>query len=182
MSTAREYILGEIQTMDNIILKELCYAPMTNLDFLTAPGSADKHHYYAGGLVAHTAEVLKYALAMRDTFNTGNRNILITAAIWHDYDKIKEYKITSDNISKTDYRKYVRHVAGSTMSLTKQPRWSQVPEETQIAILHAMLAHHGRPEWGSSVEPQTSEAHMLHFADMLSACYGPAKHPSTENV
>jgi 3'-5' exoribonuclease len=35
-----------------------------------------------------------------------------------------------------------------------------------------MLAHHGRKEWGSPVEPATNEAWILHAADMMSSREG----------
>jgi 3'-5' exoribonuclease len=42
-----------------------------------------------------------------------------------------------------------------------------------MRIEHAILAHHGRQEWGSPVEPVTAEAYILHYADMLSVRFGP---------
>ena len=40
--------------------------------------------------------------------------------------------------------------------------------ERQI-LLHLILAHHGRLEWGSPVPPLTLEAEILHWADNASA-------------
>jgi 3'-5' exoribonuclease len=37
------------------------------------------------------------------------------------------------------------------------------------ALLHAILAHHGRPEWGATVEPKTAEAWLVHLADQAEA-------------
>jgi 3'-5' exoribonuclease len=33
-------------------------------------------------------------------------------------------------------------------------------------LTHAILAHHGRKEWGAPVEPQTVEAWLVHLADL----------------
>ncbi|MGC9360448.1 MAG: hypothetical protein ACP5G7_08770, partial [Anaerolineae bacterium] len=41
------------------------------------------------------------------------------------------------------------------------------PSETAMRLLHALLAHHGRLEFGSPVVPQTLEAMVLHNADKL---------------
>jgi 3'-5' exoribonuclease len=42
-------------------------------------------------------------------------------------------------------------------------------EELKTSVGHCILAHHGRQEWGSPIEPQTVEAMIIHYADMLSA-------------
>ena len=41
------------------------------------------------------------------------------------------------------------------------------PEETLMLLEHAILAHHGRGEFGSPVVPQTIEALILSIADDL---------------
>jgi 3'-5' exoribonuclease len=42
-------------------------------------------------------------------------------------------------------------------------------------VIHCILSHHGRKDWGSPVEPATLEALVLHQADMLSAKFGATK-------
>jgi len=37
------------------------------------------------------------------------------------------------------------------------------------AVLHCILSHHGRREWGSAVAPSSREAWLVHLADMKSA-------------
>ena len=44
-------------------------------------------------------------------------------------------------------------------------------------VSHVILAHHGRLEWGSPIEPQTPEALIVHQADMLSAYFTNTKKP-----
>ena len=73
---------------------------------------------------------------------------------------------------KTPYRNLVRHVAGSHaefIRLTAYLSDDHLSPEKKMKIEHAMLAHHGRKEWGSPVEPATAEAFILHAADMMSA-------------
>jgi 23S rRNA maturation-related 3'-5' exoribonuclease YhaM len=36
-------------------------------------------------------------------------------------------------------------------------------------LLHIVLSHHGKLEWGSPVLPRTAEAILVHFCDILSA-------------
>ena len=43
------------------------------------------------------------------------------------------------------------------------------PEDKENHILHLILSHHGRKEWGVPIEPKTKEAELLHNADLRSA-------------
>jgi 3'-5' exoribonuclease len=36
-------------------------------------------------------------------------------------------------------------------------------------LLHVILSHHGRREWGAPVLPRTPEALLLHYCDVMSA-------------
>ena len=42
------------------------------------------------------------------------------------------------------------------------------PRELDL-LLHLVLSHHGRLEFGAAVEPMTLEAEILHYADNASA-------------
>lgn len=131
------------------------------------------HHAYNGGLPIHTLEVTTIALAAaKSSYLTVNIPILVTAAIWHDYCKVLDYDY---NGYKTTYRKLVRHLSGSHAAFCCEVVSEDIgiiDSITQMNIEHCILAHHGRQEWGSPVEPQTVEASILHYADMLSMQYG----------
>lgn len=170
--------------------KELCEIVISDYRFQDGYGSAGKHHAYPGGLVVHTLEVLKGALAMAEVYPEADKEILTVAAIYHDYMKVQEYNPEqpgegkySDGepvrFAKTEYSKLIRHVAGSygeflmnLQLLDPPPLYSQAMEVKFLKIQHCILSHHGRKEWGSPVEPQIVEAQILHFADMLSYQYG----------
>lgn len=124
--------------------------------------------------------------------------ILFTAALWHDYGKIWDYehnpqytmaltapgalpRMGTNGIPvtqrwmKTPHRTLIRHVTRSYSEFNitcreTQPReeWSDGREKTLEQIGHCILAHHGRLEYGSPVEPETPEAWALHLADMIS--------------
>lgn len=36
---------------------------------------------------------------------------------------------------------------------------------------HCILCHHGLPEWGASVKPQTIEGYLIHIVDYLDSRY-----------
>jgi len=131
-------------------------------------GGAKHHHAYLGGLAVHVAEVVKLLLKMANP-QCIDLDVLLTAACWHDHGKLREYELKSDgSIGTTPYAKEVGHVVGSVMEFYQH--WpSNDMLAKRDAVIHCMLAHHGRREWGSPVEPATAEAWLLHAADMLSS-------------
>ena len=184
-------------------LGEICTKVIDTPKFGTQYGSAGDHHHYPGGLLIHTAEVVGYAVSIADMFDEADLDVIVTAGIFHDYMKIDEYerraidpykeglvvdvggkfgpvacgKEITHEIVKTDYRKLVRHVAGSHAAFLVMLREADrltdlVPANVVVGIEHAILAHHGRYEWGSPVLPQTLEATILHNSDVLSQKFG----------
>ena len=122
-----------------------------------------------------------------------NLSALLVSAFLHDYCKTLEYtyelkmvypedayktpevsvlpsqRIKPGSIKGTEYRDRIGHVVGSTMVFQMNAMQAGLPLNFITAVMHIMLAHHGRKEWGSPVEPKTPEAWLLHSADMLSA-------------
>ena len=43
------------------------------------------------------------------------------------------------------------------------------PSTMELPLVHLMLSHHGRLEWGSPMEPVLLEACLLHHADHMDA-------------
>jgi len=151
--------------IDDPILRRLNNIVLSDIHFQNAPGGSEHHHNYRCGLIIHVNEVMNNVFQMT---NNKPSDELITAVIWHDYMKIKDYEMDGEKILKTPYRKLVNHVAGSALDFHLQAH-GEIPDEQLERIEHLLLSHHGRREWGSPVEPQTAEAYILHTADMMSA-------------
>lgn len=179
---ARLKLRVAISVIDNSHLAGLCTRSIQSPGFQDQVGAATSahHHAYIGGLLVHTAEVTDYAFNMIDMFPNCDWDAVLTAAILHDWGKIHEYEIVNGEIRKTDYRRLIRHVAGSYAMVEQELSCLDVPQETKLKIGHAILAHHGRQEWGSPVEPQNVEAFILHTADMFSAQYGATRFLTVE--
>jgi 3'-5' exoribonuclease len=167
------------QSLSLLPLREACNYVLDHPQFSTHCGFTAKHHPYAGGLVVHTCEVASYASHMAQMFPDADRDVVLTAAIFHDFMKLRDYgsHMPIAGFYKTAYRDLVRHVAGSHAEFMRLIHGCDVPAITVLKIEHAILAHHGRKEWGSPIEPQTIEAYILHVADMLSTAYGPGRGP-----
>lgn len=139
--------------------------------FQCAPGASGHHHAFRGGLMQHTKEVVQnlYRLAGYHP-ELPHFNELLLAAIWHDYHKIHEYRIEEDGaITKLDYLKRIGHVVGGYAEFYLEAKSEGLSDDAIHVVGHIMLAHHGRQEWGSPVEPNTPEAFLIHAADMMSA-------------
>lgn len=72
-------------------LRSTCIRLLDDTSFWHWPAAITFHHAYEGGLIAHTLEVAEIALHIANQFPQVNRDVLIAAALWHDYGKIFEY-------------------------------------------------------------------------------------------
>ena len=91
-SPASRFIRFSDQISD-LCLFETCQRVIDASVFRSWPAAISMHHAYEGGLLAHTLEVAEIALHIADRFPQVNRDVLIAAALWHDYGKILEYVI-----------------------------------------------------------------------------------------
>jgi 3'-5' exoribonuclease len=178
---AQQELLATVKTVvQNPDLQEACRKVLYHPGLLTAYGGSS-HHSFPGGLPVHLNEVTNYALNMSNMHPQSDRDVLVTATIFHDFMKIRDYVgvapngITPSGMKKTLYRTLVRHVAGSHAEFMKAIDGKKIPEMQVMAIEHAILAHHRMLEWGSPVEPVLIEAFIVHFADELSAKFGPGR-------
>lgn len=132
-----------------------------------------QHHYGQGGLVVHTAEVVKLCLENNKLFgNQLNRTTLFFAALFHDAGKMWDYEPVPGEEKYKDWqgsshKRHIHHISRSALV------WHQAAQDLSDAtvdeVLHAILAHHGQREWGSPVSPNTKLAWMLHLCDGISA-------------
>lgn len=179
--------LDQLGTIDAFSLARV---PLVDDQFYRTPAALKHHHAYTGGLAVHTKEVLDYGLAIGAQFPAFNRDIFITAALWHDYAKTVEYvEVSSEEQEElgglTTYREdwFRSRTPEATLGhILTGAQWCYhhatrlgVPADLRDAVIHCLLSHHGRKDWGSPVEPATLEALVLHQADMLSANYGATK-------
>lgn len=178
-------------------LFKTCHEILETHEFPAWPAAISMHHAYEGGLLAHTIEVTEIALKIADQFPQVNRDVLIAAALWHDFGKVFEYRVTTGPpISLNEVPKgmllwertdiatsgWVRnpharhHILTSAQEFVVAARKHGVDRHIEDAVVHCILAHHGPvKEWGSPEAPRTIEALILHQADMLSAGYGATK-------
>jgi 3'-5' exoribonuclease len=137
--------------------------------YCTAPAAARIHQAYIHGLLEHTLNVVRNALALGEVYGPVDRDLLITAGLLHDVGKIREYDWRR-TITYTDEGRLLGHIsigAGMIDGVIREMQRSPegFPEHYRLHILHLILSHHGKLEYGSPTIPKTREAFLLHYAD-----------------
>lgn len=150
----------------------------------SASGRKGVHHYGRGGLLKHTSEVLNLMLSTRETLSLNtSHHLIFLSALWHDYGKLWDYSPIGDNKIRVgdslepaydewenvSHKYEIHHISRSVIEFTKAAYVYLLPQDDIDAITHAILAHHGKKEWGSPVEPRSELAWLLHLSDHMSA-------------
>jgi len=152
--------------------------------FKFSPAAKKFHHPYVGGLLEHTLSVTKLALKVSKHYPQIERDLLLGGALLHDIGKVDEYEFTPLT-DKTDSGRLLGHlVLGYERVKRLFDEMGEVPEDTRLQLLHMILSHHGRLDFGSPIVPQTLEAQVLHYIDDLDAkvwMFGEAKKEEKED-
>ncbi len=139
--------------------------------FKKAPAAVFYHQNYVGGLLEHTLKVVNISLVLAKQYEGIDRDLLLTGALLHDVGKVKEYSVFP--LERTAEGRLLGHIAlGYNMVKNKIDNLRSIPGigfpgVLELEILHMILSHHGKLEWGSPVVPMTSEALVLHYADVI---------------
>lgn len=146
---------------------------LENDNFWKWPASLSKHQAHYGGLALHTAQVCAVADSIVVNIVDSRRDLVFTACLWHDIAKLLDYEIEVDDQGNYEWREskfkqMERHLVRSYADFRAAAQEANLDTNDVDFVAHLMLAHHGRREWGSPVEPQCAEAWAVHAADMLS--------------
>lgn len=127
------------------------------------------HHSFVGGLLEHTLSVVKMCNYYASSYPVINRDILITAALFHDIGKMQELSSFPEN-DYTDDGQLLGHIYIGANTLSNHiKKMEKFPAKLANELIHCILAHHGELEYGSPKKPATIEALALHFADNTDA-------------
>ena len=127
------------------------------------------HHGFAGGLLEHTLSVTKTCDFIAKQYDYLDRDLLLTAAIFHDVGKLAELSPYPEN-DYTDAGQMLGHIViGYNMLSNSIRKIDDFPKVKRNELLHCILAHHGEYEYGSPKKPSIAEAIALNFADDMDA-------------
>lgn len=134
------------------------------------PGAVRGHHAAVGGLLKHTVEVATIARAIART-SGADLELVVAGALLHDIGKIEAYA-WDGLFDHTAAGRLVGHVVLGALMLERRLAAEPEPpctDRERDILLHLILSHHGRLEYGSPIPPMTLEAEALHWADNASA-------------
>lgn len=123
------------------------------------------HHNFIGGLLQHTLRVTQICYFYCLQYPMLNKDLLIAAAMFHDIGKLKELSPFPDN-DYTDEGQLIGHIVmGYSMVKERIDTIPDFPEKLKTELLHCILAHQGKLEYGSPKKPSLIEALALSYAD-----------------
>ena len=132
-----------------------------------APAAMYIHHACIGGLLEHTWEVLRYCETVADIHPSLDKELLFTGAILHDIGKMKEFNV-SMSIKQSKKGMLVGHTfIGTELILEKISGLAAFPPLLKDKLIHMILSHQGKREYGAGQEPKFPEAVALYYADEI---------------
>ncbi len=146
--------------------------------FTRMPAAQNFHHSYTSGLLEHVWSMARIAGFLVDHYGKYydrldpplNRGVVVAAAILHDIGKLRELEYHPVEAKYTTVGKLIGHILmGRDMVREAASRIDGFPQELLLNLEHAILAHHGKREYGSPVLPQTLEALLVSYVDDLDA-------------
>lgn len=181
------YICDLVDTVADPRLKLLCRTLLTDFEarFRRSAAARGYHHARRGGLVEHTAGVMRTADAFCRAYPSLNRDLLLAGALFHDCGKMWEnaYEEHGLTMPYNDSGELLGHITigielinrlwkSKVATDANKAVWkSLVPatEQVRLHLLHLIASHHGSLEFGSPVVPKTPEALALNHADDMDA-------------
>jgi len=154
--------------------------------FRRAAAARKNHHARRGGLVEHTAQMMRGATGMCTAYPDLNKDLMLVGILFHDCGKMWENCYTEDSFAQSvELRgellghinigmEIVNKLWRDLMDEPENRDWieEEVPSEhVRLHLLHLIASHHGQYEFGSPVLPKTPEAHGLHHIDNFDAKY-----------
>jgi 3'-5' exoribonuclease len=176
-------LLNLVNTFTNPVVKyiseKLIKDPVIEKMFKTSPAAKNVHNAWAGGLIEHCLITAKFTDFIVKTYNKDyfdgklDRDVAVFAALFHDVGKIWEYDSSTPEIKHTVKGELLGHIYMGAKKIEQiaDEYLKLDSSEKNIAIVnkivHVVLAHHGKLEWGAPVNPKTPEAMILHYLDNL---------------
>ncbi len=150
----------DLKTLASTVIKE------NQEKYMTYPAAVSVHHAYRAGIVFHSLSIAKDALLICSRYPNLNQDYLLAGALLHDVGKIKEMSgVIASNYTLEG--NLLGHISIGAEMVMETGERIKTPKDKLTIITHMILSHHGQPDFGSPVLPQTPEAYVLHVLDDL---------------
>ncbi len=146
--------------------------------FRKMPAASDMHHSFTAGLLEHVWSMTEVAASLARHYAGYyselnpplDRGLVVAAAILHDIGKLRELRYDPSKARYTKEGSLIGHVLmGRDMVREAAAKIEGFPAESLLLLEHAILAHHGKREFGAPVLPQTLEALLVSYVDEMDA-------------
>ncbi len=134
-----------------------------------APAAKQLHHAWLGGLLEHVVSLLGLADRVAPHYPVLHRDLLLTGVVLHDIGKVREltwevgFEYSVEGVLLGHIQIGMELVEKTIDSLPA------FPPRLKTLVLHLILSHHGKLEFGSPKLPMIPEALVLNFVDDLDA-------------
>lgn len=152
-------------------LRKMCLAFLKERteDIRSYPGAPheDGHHGYDGGYLIHVTSVMRLARFHAQKVLNGkfvSTDVVVAGAFFHDIGKFDTY--ASRRLKRTRDGILLGHIVLGIPVLSALCEKFEVDKETASMLLHILISHHGKREFGSPEKPMTIEAEIVCWADM----------------
>lgn len=138
------------------------------------PAAKSIHHAFVGGWLMHTWNMMCMAKDVYDCYKDTvpiDYDLLIAGTFLHDIGKLQEFNLSEQHLVK-DYSTIGRLLGHPTLGvmmvkdIVSKYLPDADPEKVQL-LQHVIASHHGTPEYGAAIRPQTVEAAIVHYLDGL---------------
>jgi len=141
--------------------------------FHNAPGGVKLHHDCIGGLLEHTHNMLRVAVAILPLYPKVQADLVLAGIFLHDIGKTEELSYDMA-FSYTDSGQLIGHVVQSLVMVNRKAealaaKGTPLDKPILDALGHIILSHHGEYDFGSPKLPATPEAFMVYYIDDLDA-------------
>ena len=178
-------ITDRVAALSDPRLRALCEAFLSEYGerFKRTAGARSYHHARRGGLVEHTAQMMRVAVALAPEYPQLNLDLLIAGILFHDSGKLWENQLPESGFTMgfDERGELMGHISigmelvnllWRKVQSTNASAWENLlpaSEDVRLHLLHLIGAHHGEPQFGSPVSPKTPEATALNYIDNLDA-------------
>ena len=164
---------ASVESITNPDLKRLLHALLADTAlaqaYREAPAARQLHHAWLGGLLEHVVSLLGLADRVAAHYPLLDRDLLVTGVILHDVGKIRELEWET-GFDYTVEGVLLGHIQmGVTLVEKTIATLPDFPDRLRTLVLHMILSHHGKLEFGSPKLPMIPEALVLNFLDDLDA-------------
>jgi 3'-5' exoribonuclease len=152
-----------------LLLTTLLAEPAIAQAYREAPAARQLHHAWLGGLLEHVVSLLRLAERVAPNYPILQRDLLLTGVILHDIGKV--YELAWDTgFEYTVEGTLLGHIQLGIELVEKTiDKLPNFPPRLRILVVHMILSHHGKLEFGSPKLPMIPEALVLNFVDDLDA-------------